>query len=70
MALMGHKKRDKPKEKDLRGFKDFKVLSGLLESLHAPGCQRDRAHNPTTHQPQTALAVTAHTWCKLSAEQE
>ena len=40
---MGHKKRDKPKENDLHGFKYFKVLSGLLESLLATGCQRDRA---------------------------
>ena len=52
MALMGHKKRDKPKEKDLRGFKYFKVLSGLLESLHTAGCQRDRAHNRILHMDQ------------------
>ena len=49
MGFMGHKKRDKPKEKDLHGFKYFKVLSGLLESLHAAGCQRDRAHNRILH---------------------
>jgi len=52
MRLMGHKKRDKPKDKDLRGFKYFKVLSGLLESLHTAGCQRDRAHNRILHMDQ------------------
>ena len=52
MGFMGHKKRDKPKEKDLRGFKYFKVLSGLLESLHDAGCQRDRAHNRILHMDQ------------------
>lgn len=50
--LMGSKKRDKPKAKDLRGFKYFKVLSGLLESLHTAGCRRDRAHNRILHMDQ------------------
>ncbi len=46
---MAGKKRDKPKEKDLHGFKYFKVLSGLLETLHEAACQRDRAHNRILH---------------------
>ena len=49
---MGGKKRDKPKEEDLHGFKYFKVLSTLLESLHTAGCQRDRAHNRILHMDQ------------------
>jgi len=49
---MGMKKRDQPKEKDLHGFKYFKVLSSLLESLHTAGCQRDRAHNRILHMDQ------------------
>ena len=45
-------KRKKIKESDLRGFKYFKVLSGLLERLHNAGCERDRAHNRTLHMDQ------------------
>ena len=51
ISLMG-KKREKIKEKQLQGFKYFKVLSGLLESLHDAGCQRDRAGNRTLHMDQ------------------
>ena len=39
-------------ERDLGGFKYFKLLSGLLESLHESGCQRDRAHNRILHMGQ------------------
>ena len=39
-------------ERDLGGFKYFKLFSGLLESLHEPGCQRDRAHNRILHMDQ------------------
>jgi len=49
---MAGKKRDKPKSKDLRGFKYFKVLSGMLETLHHAGCERDRAHNRILHMDQ------------------
>lgn len=51
MASMG-KKRAKIKSSQLQGFKYFKVLSGLLESLQDVGCQRDRAHNRTLHMDQ------------------
>jgi len=52
MVRMAGKKRDQIKSKDLKGFKYFKVLSGLLETLHEAGCQRDRAHNRTLHMDQ------------------
>jgi len=49
---MAGKKRDKIKERDLKGFKYFKVLRGLLETLHAAACERDRAHNRRLHMDQ------------------
>jgi len=49
---MAGKKRDKVKSDDVKGFKYFKALSGLLESLHEAGCERDRAHNRTLHMDQ------------------
>jgi hypothetical protein len=45
-------KRDKVKECDLQGFKYFKVLSRLLETLHGAACERDRAHNRILHMDQ------------------
>lgn len=45
-------KREKIKEKELRGFKYFKAISGMLESLHDAGCQRDRAGNRKLHMDQ------------------
>lgn len=49
---MGHKKRDKVKSEDVVGFKYFKVLAGMLETLHGAACARDRAHNRTLHMDQ------------------
>jgi hypothetical protein len=49
---MAGKKRDRIKSKDLKGFKYFKILAGLLEQLHHAGCQRDRAHNRILHMDQ------------------
>ena len=49
---MAGKKRNKLKSKDLRGFKYFKILSGMLAALHEAGCERDRAHNRTLHMDQ------------------
>jgi hypothetical protein len=46
------KKRHKIKESDLQGFKYFKAISGMLESLHKAGCQRDRAGNRKLHMDQ------------------
>jgi hypothetical protein len=51
-ACMAGKKRSKIKEHQLEGFKYFKVLSGMLETLHEAGCQRDRAHNRILHMDQ------------------
>jgi len=49
---MGHKKRDKVTSADLKGFKYFKLLAGMLKTLHDTGCERDRAHNRTLHRDQ------------------
>ena len=46
------KKRKKIKEQQLQGFKYFKAISGILESLHDAGCQRDRAGNRQLHMDQ------------------
>jgi hypothetical protein len=46
------KKRDKIKEEQLQGFKYFKAISGILESLHDAGCQRDTAGNRLLHMDQ------------------
>jgi hypothetical protein len=45
-------KREKIKETQLQGFKYFKAISGMLESLHDAGCQRDRAGNRQLHMDQ------------------
>ena len=52
MVRMAGRKRDKPKAQDLHGFKYFKVISGLLETLHEACSQRDRAHNRILHMDQ------------------
>jgi hypothetical protein len=49
---MAGKKRDKIRSEQLEGFKYFKVLSGMLESLHGAACARDRAHNRILHMDQ------------------
>jgi hypothetical protein len=46
------KNRHKIKENELQGFKYFKAISGVLESLHKAGCQRDRAGNRKLHMDQ------------------
>jgi hypothetical protein len=51
MASMSAK-REKIKERQLQGFKYFKAISGMLDSLHNAGCQRDRAGNRTLHMDQ------------------
>lgn len=45
-------KREKIKESQLQGFKYFKAIGGMLESLHEAGCQRDRAGNRLLHMDQ------------------
>ena len=51
------KKKRKVEERDLKGFKYFKLLSGLLKSLHGAACQRDRAHNRILHMDQYMTLV-------------
>jgi hypothetical protein len=46
------KERHKIKESELQGFKYFKAISGMLESLHKAGCKRDRAGNRKLHMDQ------------------
>ena len=46
------KKRHKIKEHELQGFKYFKTISSLLESLHDAGCERDKAGNRILHMDQ------------------
>lgn len=44
-------------EKDLQGFKHFKLLTRLLEKLHDHGCRRDRAGNRILHYDQYAALI-------------
>ena len=46
------RKRHKIQEQEVQGLKYFKALSGMLEALHAVGCQRDRAGNRLLHMDQ------------------
>lgn len=45
-------KRKKIKEHQLQGFKYFKSISAMLESLHEAGCERDKAGNRLLHMDQ------------------
>jgi len=45
-------KRDIIEENQLRGFKYFKAISGLLSSVHHAGCGRDRAGNRQLYMDQ------------------
>ena len=47
-------KRKKIKDHDLKGFKYFKAVSTMLESLHGAGCERDIAGNRILHMDQYA----------------
>ena len=51
-ASVAGKERDKVKNEQLQGFKYFKVLAGMLETLHDAACARDRAHNRILHMDQ------------------
>lgn len=46
------KKKPKIKESQLQGFKYFKAISKMLESLHRAGCERDIAGNRILHMDQ------------------
>jgi hypothetical protein len=45
-------KRHKIKEKELKGFKYFKTIAGMLEGIHDAGCKRDKAGNRILHMDQ------------------
>ena len=50
-------KRPDIQEKDLQGFKLFKLLMPVLAKLHHHGCQRDRAGNRKLHYDQYAALI-------------
>jgi len=51
---MAPARKDEIQEKDLQGFKHFKLLMPVLEKLHHDGCRRDRAGNRILHYDQYA----------------
>ena len=54
------KKRHKIKEHELIGFKYFKAISKILESLRDVGCQRDQAGNRILHMDQYISLLLLH----------
>src|SRR5687767_941359 len=44
-------------EKDLHGFKHFKLLMPILAKLHDDGCRRDKAGNRILHYDQYAALI-------------
>ena len=54
------KKRHKIKEHELQGFKYFKAISEILESLGDVGCDRDRAGNRILHMDQYISLLLLH----------
>jgi hypothetical protein len=57
LTLMAPPRKDEIKEKDLHGFKHFKLLMPVLEKLHADGCRRDKAGNRVLHYDQYAALI-------------
>jgi hypothetical protein len=45
------------RERDLVGFKYFKLILGMLDRLHLQGTDRDKAHNRTLHFDQHAALM-------------
>ena len=56
IAFMG-KKRKGIEDHELKGFKYFKAINKMLESLHDTGCQRDKAGNRNLHMDQYASLI-------------
>ncbi len=54
---MASPKRADIQEKDLQGFKLFKLLMPVLEKLHHVGCERDTAGNRKLHYDQYAALI-------------
>jgi hypothetical protein len=48
------KKRKEIQDHELKGFKYFKAITKMLESLHDAGCARDKAGNRNLHMDQYA----------------
>lgn len=46
------KKRHKIRESELKGFKYFKAIAGMLDGIHQAGCMRDKANNRVLHMDQ------------------
>ena len=56
IAFMGKKRKD-IEDHELKGFKYFKAINKMLESLHDTGCQRDKAGNRNLHMDQYASLI-------------
>lgn len=56
-ARMARKRKAKIREKDLHGFKHFKLLMPVLEQLHEDACARDTAGNRKLHFDQYAALI-------------
>ena len=54
---MAGKRKEKIKEKDLQGFKHFKLLMPVLEQLHDNACARDKAGNRKLYFDQHAALI-------------
>lgn len=56
IVFMGKKRKD-IEDHELKGFKYFKAVNKMLESLHGAGCQRDKAGNRNLHMDQYASLI-------------
>ena len=54
---MPGKAKPRIREKDLQGFKHFRLLMPVLEQLHDDACARDRAGNRKLHFDQHAALI-------------
>jgi len=54
---MGRPRKNEIEEKDLHGFKHFKLLMPVLEKLHDNACARDKAGNRKLHFDQHAALI-------------
>jgi len=54
---MAGKRKEKIEERDLQGFKHFKLLLPALEKLHDDACARDKAGNRKLHFDQHAALI-------------
>jgi len=54
---MAQPRKPKIEERDLHGFKHFKLLLPMMESLHSNGCDRDIAGNRKLHYDQYAALI-------------